>query len=210
MLYIDVLNCKASPLSLLQCIDKILEYLASTKHIGIVYQRHPSSPLLSGYCDASFAGEDESVSRTGYFYLFRGNLVSWVSENPTRVMTSSTEAECRSLVSFSKENIWERDFHRELGIIDVVSPTIVYEDNSAAIHLSVKPGICHKRSKHFGIEWSYFKQCQELKEVEPVFVSTDEQPADILTKGLSSSKFIKFREMIMGDEICQRHFGKSK
>ena len=68
-----------------QRIQKIKDYLSLTPSIGIVYQRHENSPTLSGYVDAAFASEDESQSRVGYFYLFRGNLVSWASENPTRV-----------------------------------------------------------------------------------------------------------------------------
>jgi hypothetical protein len=32
---------------LAKCIEKILFYLGATKHIGIVYQRKPTAPLLS-------------------------------------------------------------------------------------------------------------------------------------------------------------------
>lgn len=119
-----------------KCLEKILQYLASTKTIGIVYQKHIDAPLLSGKVDAAFASEDESLSRVGYFYFFKGNLVSWISENPKRVLTSSTEAECRALVQFGKENLWHRQFHSELKLYKISGPTVVYEDNSASIFLS--------------------------------------------------------------------------
>jgi len=60
-----------------KCLKKIFDYLSHTRHIGVVYNRDNNVPLLSGYADAAFASEDESVSRTGYFYLFKGNLVSF-------------------------------------------------------------------------------------------------------------------------------------
>ena len=77
---------------LAKCLKKIFEYLAATRGVGIIYERKTNTQLLSGYVDAAFGTEDEAQSRVGYFFLFRGNLVSWTSENPARVLTSSTEA----------------------------------------------------------------------------------------------------------------------
>ena len=115
----------------------ILLYLSCTKNLGIIYQRKKDAPTLSGFVDASVRSEDENfLSRIGYFYLFRANLVSWVSENPSRVMTSSTEAECRGLVHFSKENLWHRQFYQELGLYAILKPTVVFEDNTASITMS--------------------------------------------------------------------------
>ena len=148
-----------------------------------MYVRKDSSiDILSGFVDASFASEGVQESRIGYFYMFLGNLVSWCSENPSRVMTSSTEAECRGLVHFSKENIWHRQFHNELGLFNILKPTVVYENNTAAISMANNPGVPHKRSKHFGIEFAFFKQCVTLKEIKLAHLSTEEQPADLLTK----------------------------
>jgi hypothetical protein len=187
-------------------ILQIKKYLAATSHLGIVFQRAGGTkPILSGFVDAAH-GAEGGESRTGYFFLFLGNLVSWTSENPKRVMTSSTEVECRGLCQFSKENVWQRQFHEELGLFPVDKPTIAWEDNSASIHLSTNPGVLHKRSKHFGLEWALFKQCVEFKEILPVFVKTEDQPADMLTKPLGAKKFLRFREMVMGEEKLQKHF----
>ena len=106
----------------------------------------------------------------GYFFLFRGNLVSWASENPARAMTSSTEAECRGLVHFAKENAWHRQIHTEINLFSVGHPTIVYEDNTAAITMANDQGTPHKKSKHFGIEWAYFKEAVQHGEIEPIYV----------------------------------------
>ena len=189
-----------------QRIQKIKDYLVLTPSVGIVFQRHLDSPTLSGYVDAAFASEDQAASRIGYFFLFRGNLVSWCSENTTRVMTSSTEVECRGLVQFGKENQWHRQFHSELNLFSVAEATVAYEDNTASIHLSSDLGTPHKKSKHFGIEWSFYKESVQHGELAPVYVSTDLQPADMLTKALLSPKFAIFRDMVMGDSICQDHF----
>ena len=186
---------------------QIKKYLYATLSVGIVYRRSTSAtPLLSGYVDAAFATEDDAVSRLGWICMFKGNPISWTSENPKRHMSSSTEAECRGLSQFAKENIWQRQFQDELGLYPLEGPTTVYEDNTAAILLATNPGVPHKRSKHFGIEWAIFKEAVEEKEVFPVYVSTNEQHADILTKPLISKKFIHFRDYVMGDEQLQQHF----
>jgi hypothetical protein len=191
-----------------QRIQKIKNYLAATPTIGIIFQRKLESPTLSGFVDAAFAAEDGVTSRVGYFFLFRGNLVSWTSQNPTRVMTSSTEVECNGLVLVSKENLWHRQFQKELALFSVDSPTIIYEDNISSINLATSLSNPHNRSRHFGIEWSYFKESVELLEIVPVYVSTDEQAADIMTKSILSPKFIVFRDMVMGSGVLQDHFDK--
>ena len=121
-------------------------------------------------------------------------------------MSSSTEAECRGLVHFSKENLWHRQFHGELGIFPVDRPTKVFEDNTASITLANNPGVPHKRSKHFGLEWAIFKESVSLGEVALEHVPTETQLADMLTKALVSDKFKEFRDAVMGTQVSQEHF----
>ena len=153
-------------------IQQIKNYLLETASLGIVFQRNKNADTLSGFVDAAFASEEDSISRIGYFFQFRGNLVSWTSETPTRVMTSSTEVECRGLVQIAKENTWHRQFHQELNLFPVNTPKVIFEDNTSSVTMSSDAGVPHKRSKHFGIEWAFFKQTVELGEIKPVYVST--------------------------------------
>ena len=94
----------------------------------------------------------------------------------------------------------------ELGLADLKGPTTVYEDNTASIALSTNPGVPHKRSKHFGLEWAIFKEAVALGEVAPVYVSTEDQPADMMTKALPAKKFVYFRDRVMSCDILQKHF----
>ena len=112
------------------------------------------------------------------------------------------------LVTVGKENLWHIQLQKELGIFNVSEPTTIYEDNTASIHMASDLSTPHKRSKHFGIEWSFFKESVEKGEVIPVYVSTDEH-ADMLTKSLTSQKFNVFRDMVMGSQNLQQHFDKS-
>jgi hypothetical protein len=76
----------------------------------------------------------------------------------------------------------------------------------SSITMSSDPGVPHKRSKHFGVEFSYFKQSALLGEIKVEYISTEDQPADMLTKCLPAAKFEKFRDSVMGVDRLQRHF----
>ena len=100
-------------------------------HTGIIFRKpdvkfEKGTPILpenalQAFCDASFASDVGFKSRIGYFFFFLGGLVSWSSSLSTRIMSSSTEAECHGLVVTGKENIWER-IHRTTSSFWIPSP----------------------------------------------------------------------------------------
>jgi hypothetical protein len=195
-------------------ISKIFRYLSVTPDKGLIYLRPTFGdeekftprdvPLLQGDVDASFADTPGKRSTLGQLYWFLGGAIDWKSKKSTRVLDSSTDAECASLVIFGKENAWLRDVLKELGIFSVNKPTVVQEDNTAAIALSGQGPT--KRSRHFDIAFYKFKQQVEYKEMVLRFVKTNENPADFFTKPLPRAKFMMFRDMIMGGEALQNHF----
>ena len=162
--------------------------------------------LLSAMCDSNFASDPGSKIRWGYFFFAGGALVSWTSTHSTRIMSSSTEAECHGLVHTGKENIWQREFLDYLGCFEgKLGPTEIFQDNTSAITLATS-GTKHKRSKHFGIEFDLFHEYVSLGEVQIIYRNTNELAADMLTKNLAPDKFAKFRDEVMGGEEIQTHF----
>src|SRR5690606_6001882 len=128
----------------------IMRYLRHTTEYGLVFKRQPSAEvnkgrLINAFCDSSFATEEGSKSRYGYYFFGMGALVSWTSSNSTRIMTSSTEAECHALVHASKENLWIREFLTEFTLCPKISPSLIFQDNKSSIALSVG-GPSHRRS----------------------------------------------------------------
>jgi len=55
-------------------------------------------------------------------------------------------------------------------------------------------GTCHKRSKHFGIEFDKFREYVEQKEIEIFYKETDMLAADMFTKSLPPEKFKRHRD----------------
>ena len=54
------------------------------------------------------------------------------------------------------------------------------------------------RSKHIAIPYHFFREFIRKKEAEVVHVETENQSADMLTKGLVQVKFESLREKLMG------------
>ncbi|KAK2579958.1 hypothetical protein KPH14_007638 [Odynerus spinipes] len=81
-----------------------------------------------------------------------------------------------------KELLWLRPFLESLGFKQT-QPTNLKVDNQAAIAMSKNPEI-HRRTKHIGVRYHRVRQEQEAGNVNVVYVSTQEQIADILTKPL--------------------------
>ena len=68
----------------------------------------------------------------------------------------------------------------------------IYEDNQGYIAL-VKNLEFHKRTKHIDIRYHFIREYVESKQVNIVYISTNDMIADILTKPLGSTKFEHFR-----------------
>ena len=207
-------------------LKRVLRYLKAYPHLGMVYKRPSNFELVPGldqfssavpvksldqFVDIAFApdlGTNKGKSVIGGVTRFYGNPVSWFTKRSRRVCNSTSEAECNGLTEISSENVWHRDLHQHMGLISIDHPTIVWEDNSAAVALSGS-NTYHARSKHFGLEWYQTKERVELGEMEVLYIPTTEQLADILTKvEFTAVQFHRLRDALMGGHEWQNHFGR--
>jgi hypothetical protein len=79
--------------------------------------------------------------------------------------------------------------------IRVDKPIKIFEDNQSVIHLSENP-ITARRSKHIDVRFKFIKELVLCGEIKLVYKPTEFQLADILTKGLTKDKFVKFWSML--------------
>ena len=99
---------------------------------------------------------------------------------------STTEAEYIAAVEACKEAISLARLVRDLGIA-VEMPTL-HSDSQSAILLAKNP-IFHAKTKHIEVKYHFIREMLEDKLMKLVKVHTDENPADLLTKGLSIEQF---------------------
>ncbi|KAJ4715914.1 Retrovirus-related Pol polyprotein from transposon TNT 1-94 [Melia azedarach] len=158
---------------------------------------------IVGYCDADYAGcRDTRRSTTGYVFNFGRTAVSWSSKRQPTVSLSTIEAEYRASAMAAQESTWlmqlMKDLHQPTGKV-----VELFCDNQSAIRLAENP-VFHARTKHVEVHYHFVREKVLKGEIKMKYISTEEQVADMLTKGLNASKVEEFRTqlgMIKREEV---------
>jgi hypothetical protein len=144
----------------------------------------PNHTDFNCYLDASHASDvDTRRSITGYIFFISGGPVSWQSRMQTSVALSSMESEYMAASAAAQEALWLNRLLQQLGL-RTPNPTVLYEDNKAAILFADHPGD-HRRSKHIDTRRHFVRETVVNGEIALVYIPTAEQQADGLTKALS-------------------------
>jgi hypothetical protein len=90
--------------------------------------------------------------------------------------------------------VWLRKILSDLFSVEL-EPTIIHCDNQRCIKLSDNP-LFHDKSKHIEMRYHYVRDMVQKNILSVQYVSTAEQTVDILTKLLSLTKFVYFRDKL--------------
>jgi hypothetical protein len=150
---------------------------------------------LVGYCDADYAGDhDTRRSTTGYVFKLGSGTISWCSKRQPTVSLSTTEAEYRAAAMAAQESTWlmqlMRDLHQPIDY--AVS---LHCDNQSAIRLAENPEF-HARTKHVEVHYHFVREKVLEGKIKMYQTKTENQVADIFTKGLNTAKFRDFRKQL--------------
>ncbi|KAL6133476.1 hypothetical protein ACLB2K_065711 [Fragaria x ananassa] len=85
------------------------------------------------------------------------------------------------------ELLWIRNVLKELGF-KLQKPMDLHCDNTAAIEIAHNP-VQHDRTKHVELDRHFIKENLDRKIIRFPFVSSEEQLADVLTKGVSHNAY---------------------
>jgi len=191
----------------------ICRYLAATRDKGLIFK--PTAQSFDCYVDADFSGNwdkeeasttelDTARSRTGYLITYAGCPILWASKLQTLIALSTTEAEYVALSTALRDVIplmeLVKDLQQHGFDFTATQPTVhcrVFEDNSGAIEIAN----VHKwrpRTKHINTQFHHFRHHVTTKQIIILPIDTESQPADIMTKMVTSKLFHQHRKTIMG------------
>ena len=164
----------------------VLRYLRSTVDLGISLSASSASSL-TGYCDSDWGSCcDTRKSTTGFCILLGSSPISWKVKKQSVVARSTAEAEYRAMAITCCEIVWILALLQDLGVTGL-TPVTLYCDNQAALHISANP-VFHERTKHIEVDCHYIRDQLVAHRIQPAYVSSHEQVADIFTKSLPVSQ----------------------
>ena len=169
-------------------VKNILKYLRRTKDWVLVLGGCDTL-RVTGYSDASFQTDrDNFRSQSGWVFTLNGGAVTWKSSKQDTVADSTCESEYIAVSEASKEAIWLKNFIGDLGVVPTIKePMEIFCDNEGAVALTKEPRD-HGRSRHIDRKYHFIRHKIEEGHLVVKRVSSEENPADPLTKGLSRVK----------------------
>eukprot|EP00961_Rhodomonas_salina_P168240 2268053-Rhodomonas_salina.1 len=181
-----------------------LAYLIGTDDKGVTYSRPALNKHVNSlYCwvDSDYAADpDTSSSVTGYLISMNNGPVSWSAKRQSFTMLSSAEAEFVAASMCGQEVIYLHNLLRDLGHLQGVHPTVIYEDNASCIAMSENP-VNAERSSHIDTHlwflhdmvWDGLLRLRKCTGTQNV--------ADALTKSLQVQSFAKHSEYLFCSRI---------
>ena len=192
-----------------EALIHLCSYLRETRTCGITLCPNPSRSF-EVYVDADFCGNwnistaendiSTAKSRTGFIILFAGCPIIWASKLQSQISLSTTESEYIALSQALRDVIPIMNLLKELkdrgfNIIST-TPSIMctaFEDNNGALEIANVPKM-RPRTKHINNVYHHFRHhvLQKLIVIKPIHTSF--QMADIFTKPLCSTIFLRHRK----------------
>ena len=182
----------------MQRAKRAVQYLAGTRNRGIVW--HPKGPdgkmsQVITYSDSSFADQENAKSTYGYLTCLNGGPVDYASKVQLDVAHSTCESE---YVAMSKAIVSAVAMSELLTEMEIPQETVaVHCDNTAAIAISAEDK-AHMRTRAIKVRYHHIRDEVAAKLVSIHYLSTNEMPADLMTKSLARRPLEHLRDKITG------------
>ena len=196
-------------------LKMIVRYLSGTIDKGIIVPKFTGKMQLKCYVDADFSGlykvdpdtsSSSAKSRTGFIIFLGPWPLIWKSFLQTEIALSTLEAEYSALSSATrvmlpiidiiKALVSNTNSNEDFEAV-VLNQSLLYEDNNGAYTVATNCRVT-SRTKYFNVKWHHFWQFVHDKTLKVEKISTEDQRADYLTKGLPAQPYEKHRKSTQG------------
>ncbi|GKU85504.1 hypothetical protein SLEP1_g172 [Rubroshorea leprosula] len=133
-------------------------------------------------------------STSGQCFSIGSGVISWSSKKQDSVAKSTAEAEYIAASLAADQAVWFRKLMNDLKQPQI-HPTELFCDNLSAVAI-VKNPILHGRTKHIKIKYHSIREMVNEGEVQVLHCDSDDQIADIFTKGLHKFRFETLRDKL--------------
>ena len=169
--------------------EKVLAYLQRTWKRSLIYEGRAS--VLACFVDASFA-PDSTRSHTGWIIQLAGNVIAWRSSRQTSITLSTAESELEAMT----EGLVALQGIQALLVDIGVGFFQLHLQSDSTSALAIANGSCSWRTRHLRLKSAWIGELIQRQEVVFSHCCGDVQPADMLTKPLSSARLRALSSLI--------------
>ena len=172
-----------------------MQYLATTKDLGILLGPVKPKHALSVACDADWGGNDDAVSVSGVVALRFGAPLHWRSAKQQSVALSTAESELNAL---KEAAVLNQSLRMQLAELKMKppEPTPVFSDNQAALAI-VNGSRSSRAVRHVALAVAKVKEECLHNEMKPVPVRSADNLSDLFTKALPKARFVQLRAKLL-------------
>jgi len=202
---------------------RVLWYLKTTSDFQIHYRRLSLSPhdtySIIGCTDSDSAGNLTTRKSVGgcLFGLGRINgskelvmsgLIHWQAKSQSVVALSTLEAEYIAASHATRESLWLKRMLKEaadgIGVKASDGSVPIGCDNQGAIKL-ITSGVVRQKSKHIDVKYHHVHNEQTKGSVKFQYITSESNPADLLTKPLAAPGHQQLTRLIALDSHTDTH-----
>ncbi|UYV72445.1 hypothetical protein LAZ67_9003177 [Cordylochernes scorpioides] len=178
-------------------LKKVLRYVKGTRNLCLKLTSRMGH--LTAFTDASWNNTADAKSFGGHIIKFGDNLLNWKSGKQKIVALSTMEAELLSFCDGVCDIKFYTSLLEELNMKQLIKePTPIKTDSKSLIDW-IKNQKQNTRTRHFNRKYHFIKDEYVKKTIQPIFVRTEQQEADLLTKNLSGPRLKNQTKMLRMD-----------
>ena len=181
-----------------QKLLRLMKYLNGTAE-KVLTLKIEDITVIKWYVDASFAVHDDFKSHTGGVMSMGKGAIQAISRKQKLNTRSSTESELVGVDDVSTMILWTKLFLEEQGY--EIKKNIIFQDNKSTILLETnRRESAGKRSWALNIRYFFITDQVEKGNATIEYCPTEQMVGDVLTKPLQGTKFLEFRDILLGEK----------
>ena len=178
-------------------LARLVKYVRATREHGLVMRIGPGGIVVRVLIDAAYGVHMDGKSHTGSCVVVGAlGAVHCKSAKQQIVTKSSTEAELVRLSDSANQGLHVRNFLMSQGYS--LGPVIIYQDNMSCMALVERGRSAAERTRHIDIRYFWMKERVDRGEAVIKHLGTKLMYANLLTKPVQGSQYVKEREGITG------------
>jgi hypothetical protein len=187
-----------------EILKKAFEYGFTTRYTGIIYSKGLDAHgvnVLSCHADSGHS-LPRSYGSTAVF--LNGAAISFSAKKHTLTASATCHDEIIEFAIASNKVVGFRNMMKEMHLAQD-KPTVVYQDNEAAIMIEMNRGSLSGQSRHIERKVLTCRNKVEDGQILPVYLETARMIADIGTKALGDKQFAYLRDLLTGYSLVKKH-----